>query len=51
MRTQSILLVFGVLRFSIVSCTTPTPPEPLAAPDLAQIKTEIQAMEDAFTVC
>ena len=45
MKTQAILLILGILYLSIVSCTTQGLSD---APDLTQIKAEIQAMEDAF---
>jgi len=43
------LLLLGILCMSILSCTTP-PAEKASVPDLAQVKAEIQAMEDAYAV-
>jgi len=47
MKINSILFVIGVLSVFTYSCTEPVAEE-AAAPDLNQIKAEIQAMEDAY---
>ncbi|MBX2891659.1 MAG: nuclear transport factor 2 family protein [Saprospiraceae bacterium] len=48
MKSTTFLPVFAVSVFAFASCQQ-TPPSP-AAPDLAKIRTEIQAMENAYAV-
>lgn len=47
MKNYSILFLLSILLLSVLSCTTPTA-DKAPAVGLAQIKTEIQAMEDAY---
>lgn len=46
MKSTHLLLAFAVSLFAFASCQQTPPPPP--APDLAKIRTEIQAMENAF---
>lgn len=47
MKNYSIPMLPGILLLSALSCTTPAT-EKAPAVDLVQVKTEIQAMEDAY---
>lgn len=46
MKSTNFLLALAVCLFAFASCQQA--PQPPAAPDLAKIRTEIQAMENAF---
>ena len=48
MKSINLLLAFAVSLFALASCQQA--PQPPAQPDLAKIRTEIQAMENAFAV-
>ncbi|MBK8517279.1 MAG: DUF4440 domain-containing protein [Saprospiraceae bacterium] len=43
-----LFLAFGAMMISITSCKQAASTEAAAAPDMAQLKTDIQAMENAF---
>ncbi|MCK6695927.1 MAG: nuclear transport factor 2 family protein [Thermoanaerobaculia bacterium] len=47
MKNYSILFLLSILLLSVLSCMAPAT-EKASAADLAQIKTDIQAMEDAY---
>lgn len=49
MKTLPIILLTSMVLLGAYACSAPVV-EKEAAPDLAQIKTEIQAMEDAYAV-
>lgn len=46
MKSTNLLLALAVSLFALASCQQTPPPPP--APDLAKIRSEIQAMENAF---
>lgn len=49
MKTHFILLLSGILCLASFSCSAPVAEAP-PAPDLDQIRGEIQGMEDAYAV-